>query len=499
MKERIRIINLVAAEHLHVECENAASLLPLIQNSGAVFLGAYSPVPLGDYCAGTNHVLPTSGYSRFYSGLSLFDFVKLMDVLDCKPSGLIALEKILAPIAKFEGLPGHYASVKVRADYLAANPNEILKDNPLADPTTFPVEVKKLCRKAFEKLTAYTPGEQPQDMELWVKLNTNENPSEPPEAVIKALEDAIRYRMRMYPDPESKKLREAIAKNYLTRFNTLNSPENIVVANGSDEMMDILFKTFVDPGDRVIFFKPSYGMYPTLTDTYEGTPVEISLDSDFQIPDTIYQERGKLMIICSPNNPSGTVVSNSVIEKICRSFNGIVYVDEAYSDFADTTALELLKTCPNLIVGRTFSKSFSLASVRLGFAITNTTITNLFNTIRLPYNVSYLTQVAGIAAMENWNVVQSRSDAIKQERNRVIQKFKAEGFEIFPTQSNFYLMKFSSAKYASEIYNGLKERKILARYWSKPELARYLRVTVGTKEQNEKFITAVLEIAKKLK
>jgi histidinol-phosphate aminotransferase len=255
----------------------------------------------------------------------------------------------------------------------------------------------------------------------------------------------------------------------------------------------------VDPGDRVIYFKPSYGMYPTLAETYEGIPVEITLTPDFQIPESIYEERGKLMILCSPNNPTGNTVSNATIKKICRAFNGIVFVDEAYSDFADSTVLDILKECPNLVVGRTFSKSFSLASIRLGFAIANTTIINLFNTIRLPYNVSYLTQVAGIAAMENWKTVLSRVDLIKQERDRVIQRFNNAGFEIFPTQSNFYLMKFPSVEFATKINNGLKDRKILARYWSKPELARYLRVTVGNKEQNEKFITAVLEIAKQIK
>ena len=178
-QERLRMINLVAAEHLHVEIQNSPALLPLIKNAGAIFLGPFSPVPLGDYCAGTNHVLPTSGYARFYSGLSTFDFVKVMDVLDCTPTGLMNLEAILTPIANFEGLGGHRDTVKARADAIRSDVDNQYNLNPANSSETFNEELLRLRRKCFAKLKAYTPGEQPQDAASWVKLNTNENPNEP--------------------------------------------------------------------------------------------------------------------------------------------------------------------------------------------------------------------------------------------------------------------------------------------------------------------------------
>ena len=158
------------------------------------------------------------------------------------------------------------------------------------------------------------------------------------------------------------------------------------------------------------------------------------------------------------------IVFRMKLLKNCVKSLGIVYVDEAYSDFAEQSALNLLLECPNLIVGRTFSKSFSLASARLGFAVADRQIIQLFDTIRLPYNVTYLSQFAGVAATENWNIISEKINELKEERNRIIQKLKDTGFNILPTQSNFYLMKFDSAEEAARIFQGLKDQKVLTRY-----------------------------------
>lgn len=497
--EMIRIINLIAPEHLHLESQSAKKMIPKINNSGAIFIGPYSPVPLGDYCAGTNHVLPTAGYARMYSGLSSYDFGKFIDVLECSPQGIVKLEKILTPIAEFEGLKGHRDAVQSRVRQINANPSIFSSQNPFAKIENVENALLTVRRKCFDNLQAYTPGEQPQDPVDWIKLNTNENPNEPIPAVIEALKKAITQRMRMYPDPLAKKLREIITKTYLARFKTYSNPENLVVANGSDEILDILFKSFIDPGDKVIFFKPSYGMYSVLTESYGGKSIELLLNQDFTIPDIAFQQTGKLMIICSPNNPNGNNTPNAVIEQLCRSFPGIIFVDEAYSDFADSTALEILPRCSNLVIGRTFSKSFSLASARLGFAVAHQKIIELFNTIRLPYNVSYLSQTAGIASMENWETINTQIQALKKERDRVISNLLKKGFNILPTQSNFYLIQFKTKIQASTVYRSLKERKILVRYWSKPGLDCYLRVTVGKPIDNDRFVEILTEITNSFK
>jgi histidinol-phosphate aminotransferase len=223
--------------------------------------------------------------------------------------------------------------------------------------------------------------------------------------------------------------------------------------------------------------------------------VEVPLNTeDFSIPPIKFTAKDKLLIICSPNNPNGDSVPLKKIEELCQSFPGAVFVDEAYSDFAEESALSLVPKYANLIVGRTYSKSSSLASIRLGFAIAHEEIIKLFNTVRLPYNVSYLTQVAGIATMRMWDEIQKRSEKIKVERTRVIQGLKTLGYNILPTQANFYVVKCASESAAGQIYNALKDRKILVRYWSKPGLAQYLRVTVGSSAQNDKFLAAMKDL-----
>jgi histidinol-phosphate aminotransferase len=356
-------------------------------------------------------------------------------------------------------------------------------------------KLPSLARSCFKTLKAYTPGEQPQDVDQWIKLNTNENPFEPLESIINQLQEAIQKRMRMYPDPTAKALKAAIAQNFLSQYKTIQQPENILIANGSDETLDILFKTFVDPGDGVVYFDPSYGMYSVLTETYCGISRVFPLDPEtFTVGKVDFQPKDKLLIICSPNNPDGNTVSLQIIEYFCQRFPGIVFIDEAYGDFADNTALTLLPKYPNLIVGKTYSKSSSLASVRLGFAIADEHIIQLFDTVRLPYNVSYLTQVAGIATMECWTEIQQRVEQIKSERKRVIQALTELGYDILPSQSNFYLVRYSNPTSASVAYNRLKEMKILVRYWAKPNLGKFMRVTVGTPTQNDAFIDAMKKI-----
>jgi histidinol-phosphate aminotransferase len=349
--------------------------------------------------------------------------------------------------------------------------------------------LKNLRRATFDRLKAYTPGEQPQDISEWIKLNTNENPNEPPQEVIDSLHEAITLRLRMYPDPTAKDLKQAIADNYLKPLTEYNKLENICVANGCDELLDILFKIFITPGDNVVYCDPSYGMYPVLAESYDAVKVVVPLnEDDFSIQDITFRQNDKIFIICSPNNPDGNTVPLEKIEEICNKFPGVVYLDETYGDFAETTAFSLLPKCKNLIVGKSFSKSSSLASIRLGFAVSHRNLIQLFETIRLPYNVTYLTQVAGIAAMNSWKKIKSNIDIIVGERNRMSSELKKIGYEILPTQSNFYLIRFKDNFTANKIFNKLKEQKILVRYWSNPQLGRYIRITVGSKSQNDKLL-----------
>jgi histidinol-phosphate aminotransferase len=370
---------------------------------------------------------------------------------------------------------------------MSENPNEPCSDNVVDDFCK--CRLPQLRRKVFERLKAYTPGEQPQDAAKWIKLNTNENPYSLPPAVIDELLESVRGRLRLYPDPLATQLRKAISENYLSNFATLRSPDNILIANGSDETLDIIFKTFIDPGDIVIDFAPSYGMYSVLADSYGAKEITLELTPEFKLPDGVFEQKGKLMIICSPNNPDGNTVPLPTIKKICNNFPGIVLIDDAYGDFADESAMTLLPTCPNLVISRTFSKSFSLASARLGFAVAHKCLIDLFNTIRLPYNVSYFSQMAGIVAMRHWAEIRQNAQKIIAERKRCIAEIQQMGLKVFPSQSNFYLVEFPTSEQAKNIYQELKNRKILIRYWDKPRLNQVVRVTVGLPEENTAFIT----------
>jgi histidinol-phosphate aminotransferase len=358
-------------------------------------------------------------------------------------------------------------------------------------------KLPNIRRSCFAHLKAYTPGEQPQNVQEWIKLNTNENPYEPPQAILDALNEAVQKKMRMYPDPLSKELRQAITEKFLRTFDSNLTIDNLVTANGSDESLDILFQTFIDPGDSVIYSNPSYGMYSVLADAHDAKKKVVTLDDKFQLPEnflTTFNPADKLLILCSPNNPNGDVFPLEEISRICESFPGIVFVDEAYGDFSSQTAISLIKKYPNLVVGRSFSKSFSLAAIRLGFMVANRAIIELFNTIRLPYNVSYLTQVAGIAGMGVWEDIRHRLDLIIKERESMTQFLRSKGFEILPSQANFVLIRFADSKTASHTFTELKKKKILVRYWTKPGLESYVRVTISTPENNTQFMTALLKI-----
>jgi histidinol-phosphate aminotransferase len=355
-------------------------------------------------------------------------------------------------------------------------------------------KLKLLRRAVFDKLAAYTPGEQPQNPERWIKLNTNENPNEPLPEVMEELANAMKNKLRLYPDPNAFELRKNFASIYLARYETYHSVENIVVANGSDEIIDIVFKTFIEPGDKIITLNPSYGMYSVLAETYGANERILELTEDFSLPESAFNQIGKLFIICSPNNPTGNCIPLTQLSKVCETFPGIVLVDDTYGDFASSTALTLLPKYPNLIVTRTFSKSMSLASARIGFAIASKAICDLFNTIRLPYNVSYFSQLAGNLSLKYWDKNLLRINELIAERNRVIGILGEIGFKILPTQANFYFMELENETIARNIFKQLKDRFILVRYWDKPRLNRYLRITVGAKEQNDILIKNLKEL-----
>jgi len=359
------------------------------------------------------------------------------------------------------------------------------------------MDLNVLLRENLKKFTPYEAGEQPIE-EGWIKLNTNENPYPPIPEILEDIKKVINYKLRLYPDPTSFELRKEILNVLLRDKDTLTNRNSIFIGNGSDEILDIIFKVFIDPGDEIVIFYPSYGLYKVLGSLYNAKIKEIPLNEDFSIPDSAYSAKGKLMFINSPNNPNGKSFGNATILKLCGNFPGIIVVDEAYADFSNQTCLSLLKKAKNLIVSRSFSKSFSLASLRIGFALADPEIIKEMNRVKLPYNTNYLGQIAALLCIKHSKKIFEQNKKIISERQRVSDELdKFNGVSVLPSDANFIFIKFEDKSKTLKFVWDLKEMKILVRHFSKPGLYNYIRMTIGTEEDNNKFLGAFKEIANK--
>jgi histidinol-phosphate aminotransferase len=324
-------------------------------------------------------------------------------------------------------------------------------------------------------MQAYVPGEQPRD-NGYVKLNTNENPYPPSPRVLAALRKAVAPTLRLYPEPLSDSLRAAAAAVYGVRV------ENIIAGNGSDELLSMLMRSVVGPGDRVAYAMPTYSLYETLIEIQGGVKAAVDYPADFSLPDALVSQNAPLTFLCNPNSPSGTLVPLPEIDRLARAVSGILVVDEAYVDFAEgegASVLPLVRQLPNLVVLRTFSKSFSLAGMRVGLAFAPEEIIAGMMKVKDSYNVNRLSLVAAIAALQDLPWMARNVRRIQQSRRKLIAGLAKLGFDALPSQSNFVLAR-KSGENLKELYEALKRRRILVRYFDAPRLRDCIRITVGT-------------------
>lgn len=334
-------------------------------------------------------------------------------------------------------------------------------------------------------LEVYVPGEQPQD-QPYIKLNTNESPFPPSPGVIKAISQTETSRLNLYSDPESKRLVEALAAHYGV------GTDNVFVSNGSDDILNFCFWGFCQDG--AVFPEISYGFYEVFANLH-GIPFEkLPMNPDFSINPLAYHNAGRAVVLANPNAQTGLALSLSAIEGIVRSNPAhVVVVDEAYVDFGGESAVELTKRYDNLIVAMTFSKSRSLAGARLGFAIGPAELIADLKKLQYstnPYNLNRLTQLAGIAALEDQDYYDKASQRIQATRHRVRQALLQLGFTCTDSRSNFVLA--SSPRIGGGVlYQKLKERGILVRHFSDPRIENYVRITIGTDAQMDALLEGV--------
>jgi len=341
-------------------------------------------------------------------------------------------------------------------------------------------------RPAIRAMHGYIPGEQPQD-KRYIKLNSNENPYPPSPQVLAALRNAIGEDLRLYPDPLANRLRAQAATVYGL------SHEQILVGNGSDDVLTMLMRTFVGPGDRVAFPVPTYSLYDTLVAMQEGEIVRVPYTDDFSLPPQLAEVDAKLTILCHPNAPSGRLTPLPQVERLAQRVRGVLVIDEAYIDFADETALPLLHKYPHVVILRTFSKSFSLAGMRIGLAFGHPEVLGELLKVKDSYNINRLSIVAAVAALEDYAWMRRNVEKIRATRARLITALRALRYRAYDSQTNFVLARKPGVR-QEPIYLGLKERGLLVRYFSSPELADCLRITVGTDEEIDRLLVALQDL-----
>lgn len=343
---------------------------------------------------------------------------------------------------------------------------------------------------ALKNLAPYTPGEQPQDQQ-YVKLNTNESPYPPSAGVITVLNAKEASDLRLYSDPECKELKKALADYYKVE------PENIYVGNGSDEALNFAFLSYATDGRGVAFADITYGFYPVFADLYH-IPVQIvPLKSDFSIAPEDYYGLNKTIVIANPNAPTGMALSRDAIEGIVKANpDSVVVVDEAYVDFGAESCVGLTKTYHNLLVVQTYSKSRSMAGARLGYAIGNAELIRDLETVKFstnPYNVNRLTLRAGVQAIAEQDYYTENCKKIMATRAYTKEKLENLGFTVLDSRSNFLFARKPGAD-GGAIYRGLKERGVLVRHFDKDPIRDYNRITIGTQEQMDIFLTKLEEL-----
>jgi histidinol-phosphate aminotransferase len=389
-----------------------------------------------------------------------------------------------------------------------------------------------LIRPIVAKLQPYVPGEQPKIKGL-VKLNTNENPYGPSPRVLTALRKALGGRLRLYPNPDADRLRAKLAAFHNCR------PENIVVGNGSDELLALATRAFVEPltgltqyavqtaaaetallvprlkgaqrlgaevGQMlapsrytVQFLHPSYSLYPVLAAIHGAWPKSVVLESDFSLPSLSalkarnWDFSAALSYITTPNAPSGRGFSRAELEELCRVHRGVLLLDEAYVDFAAENAMELALTYPHVLVCRTFSKAYSLCFLRVGYAVGHPDLVSALHNIRDSYNVNGLAQIGAEATLDSLPYYRRNFRRIIAGREHLSNELSGLDFAVLPSQTNFILVR--PPRFAAQQWlEKLRERKVLVRWFSSPELQSYLRITIGSDADIAKLLSAVRAI-----
>jgi histidinol-phosphate aminotransferase len=346
----------------------------------------------------------------------------------------------------------------------------------------------RFLKKSLRDFQSYVPGEQPPDGEDWVKLNTNESPLPPSPQVLDAIRRATDDSLRLYPSPTSAPARAAIARRLGLQ------PDQVVLGNGADELIEMCFRAFAGAGDRVSYCSPTYPVLEPLCRMHDAIAAPQPAGEGWTWSDAFVYDPAPLKFIVNPNSPTGTWTDERAVERAVEVSRGVVVLDEAYVDFAPASCVGLLSRHRNLLVLRTMSKSYALAGMRIGFALGGAELIAALDAVKDSYNLNRLAIAAAVAAVEDEDHHRRIVDHVVSEREWLAGRLAAIGFEVSPSQANFVFVKPPHGSSGPAVADALREQHILVRRYDLDPIAGWLRITIGTRGQHERLLQALKEI-----
>ena len=497
LEEAVELANRYAPEHLLLalpSVERCSELARDVRNAGTIFVGESSSNAFGDYMTGANHVLPTLGLARSYSGLSVLDFVRWTTYQRVSPEAANALAADVALFADAEGLRGHANAARAWSAAAAASE---APSRPLARSAT-PV------RREIAELSLYMEAGDdgaaaaPNDSGRVLDLSDNTNLWGAPPAAVVALRDAS-FVVSRYPSPYSAELKRALARYVGWK------DAGLVTGCGSDDVLDAAMRAFAERGDAIAFSTPTFSMIPVFARVNGLLPVPVpfrdeSCDIDAE---RLVDTAAKLIYICAPNNPTATTVSRAALEYVVERAPGVVIVDEAYAEFASASNVDLASRRPNVLVTRTLSKAFGLAGLRVGYGVGNPALTGAVERARGPYKVTAAGERCALAALDEgptalgW--VREHARLAIEARERLVESLRALGVQPLPSAANFVLVPHPRAPEVAQRLrsNGIVVRLVTDLPRTPVSLARAegkaLRIGVGPSASMSRFVDAFAE------
>ena len=496
LAEAVALADEFAPEHLCLSVAEPDRWAASIRHAGGLFIGERSFEVLGDYVAGPSHVMPTGGTARFASPLNALDFVRLTNVIALDPQTSARLSPHAARLAQAEALDAHANAALRRSEVRGRKSDSDFR------PLTSDFSAHRLVRPDITEMDAYAPivpfevlsqrlGREPGEI---VKLDANENPYGPSPLALSALAGAPF--LHVYPDPESNALREALAEYVAV------PKERLLAGAGADELIDLILRALIQPGDVVIDCPPSFGMYSFSTAVNAGRLVRVPRDSEFRLDlpgieaAVAAEPRAKVLFVCSPNNPDGGVIADAELRRLL-ALPVLVVLDEAYVEFHGPSRIGWAMDFPNLAVLRTFSKWAGLAGLRVGYgAFPEWLMPHLWK-IKQPYNVNVAATGAALASLRDLDWLRANVQKLVAERERLLAALSAIPFlRPRPSQSNFVLCRVAGRP-AGDLKLALESEGVLVRHFAKPGLGDCVRISVGKPEHTGALLKALEAIGER--